>query len=785
MEFNIVKITGKMDLLNQLIDCKMNSAQYMNNEKILTKFTTLVDDLDTKTIGHALVGIENEYKTNIILIVINEKSSYTLYYWVKPEKIEKPLSFNIYDENYNQDIKELINSAQKQTNLSSSEAISLMLTQNLTGYSLNFNKIKEYLEFSIAGKEESSKFEKSETIKELIELNTHFVKNINDIKDDVQEKINAFDKKLNCDNLKIKVDFSGMSASEICIGKITEVRQMENKRHYKVEYVRSKNNGDTTKVITLTSGSITDSCTPTQYGRLPVVKLGENYLSTCHRTYNQNEHTFDIDNFKSIPYNFIDEGRYLIGIKMHDSIRWEVIISGDPKVDDNYVDTLKSVFSRYSNYSLTSKLTFYNTIIDDADYIDKFEYQHYENKVKSELSTEEIKEKGIRVYFQAIQKMVNEYKYLTKKYSAVGKDVLITDKISYNHEKGSISYGDFAIACDDEMMKSNMYEMFEQYTIAYYRNEITEETILNNLTNKFFSSLKSRISSVYGSNFTTTILINNVVNVKLTTTVTNKGANLTYLNDIRFNKNEIIVILKELLCYRNNEEASRFITNIGKIGLSVYIGITTGYEIQTYQTDKGNKARIFRFKKEKGRSDYTLLLDDTEIKIKGKKLISSLYSQFIDQAPYLSTKIEKIVFECVNNTLDYLKFKFLIDSAYESFKEKSKQFLDKKVKDLDGEYCTYLPENKRKPLEAIKITGISGKTYCIAYDNKDSFVFIDPQMKEGDTHYSNGKYICMVDQSNIKSNIGYDTVISKMMSLKNDSLIAGTIYNLEEELSDE
>jgi hypothetical protein len=119
----------------------------------------------------------------------------------------------------------------------------------------------------------------------------------------------------------------------------------------------------------------------------------------------------------------------------------------------------------------------------------------------------------------------------------------------------------------------------------------------------------------------------------------------------------------------------------------------------------------------------------------------------------------------------------------QSFKEKSRKFLDKKVEDVEGEYCTYLPERKKKPLEAVKLTGLSGNEYIVAFDAKDSFVFISPQKKEENEYYSDGKYICMVDQSNIKSNIGYDTVISKLMALRNDSLIAGTIYNLDEELS--
>jgi len=61
-------------------------------------------------------------------------------------------------------------------------------------------------------------------------------------------------------------------------------------------------------------------------------------------------------------------------------------------------------------------------------------------------------------------------------------------------------------------------------------------------------------------------------------------------------------------------------------------------------------------------------------------------------------------------------------------------------------------------------------------------VFMDPEIDSESKEYKEGKYICMIDQSNIKSNISYDTIVAKILALKNDSSIAHTIYNLAEEL---
>jgi hypothetical protein len=131
--------------------------------------------------------------------------------------------------------------------------------------------------------------------------------------------------------------------------------------------------------------------------------------------------------------------------------------------------------------------------------------------------------------------------------------------------------------------------------------------------------------------------------------------------------------------------------------------------------------------------------------------------------------------------MEYLKYRFLIDSTYEEFKNKSQEFLNKKVSDVDGRFVKYI--HKGKYLDGILVQGISKKMYIIAYDKTNSYVFASPT-QEGE-HYIGGKYICMVDQSSIKSNIGYDTLISKLMALRNDSIIAPTIYNLQTEIESE
>jgi histone H3/H4 len=481
-----------------------------------------------------------------------------------------------------------------------------------------------------------------------------------------------------------------------------------------------------------------------------------------------------LENFNRIPYNHIDEGRYVVGIPRA-SGAYDIIIAGDPRIDKDCKENLCKVLERYAETIAKNLTKLTGTTIKDNK--NTMRYEDFESSVTKE--SQDVKPLQIRL--KALKKMVDEYQYIVKKQEAVGTDVKISDKVVYNHKEGKVSYNDFSIAINDEMLKGRLFQAFEKYLVTYYRGETTEETILNDILDKIFEELKARVNSFSSENTTIKIVLNECITVDLEIKTSKNKSKLLYLNGQRFNKNEVLTVLREITCYRNQEEANRFISNIGKLGLSVYIGITTGYEA----TIDGNK-KLFRFKKLKGRSNYTLLLDTIEIGIKGKDLINTLFSQFIgDRVPDFQGKVPKLIFESVESSADYVKYKFLIDTAYEAFKARSEEFLKKKVSDVGGEFCKYFNTNGKRIMSAISLTGMSGRKYIIAYDAKNSYVFLDPQVKQGEKNtYEEGKYVCMIDQSNIKSNIGYDTVISKLLALKNDSVIARNIYNLEEEINE-
>ena len=772
------RISSEQELLDYLLNYKLDTTSVQNSEVAIKTVCEVIDSLKNKVTGHELLSITSN--TCTLLHLVNKRDNtynpYKVITWKKTEKIEKGIESKRYDSS-DEDIltwAEDLNAQYRATNegfsIDAEDLVDYLISESLTGYCISKKKFTDQCEFmSSNGKVREltlANQSPNSLVLSLKPIVDYILKEKNARRLEIRSVISNFVNKLDCDKLSLRIVHSCIKDSPIYIGKITKVLQNDNARTYQVKIVAidGEEKANEYTLIAAARAGITGDY-------LKLNNLSDLWIAgTRPASYDDAK----VENFGRIPYNHIDEGRILVSIPRCGG-SYDIIFGPDPRIDKEPEEHLKTVLAKYVDI-LTKNLTKLNgTGIVDGKI--SMSYDSFESSVAKD--SQDVKPLQIRL--KALKKMVDEYKYIVQKQKAVGTDVNISDKVKYNHAEGKVSYNDFSIAVDDEMLKQRLFQTFESYLVTYYRGETTEETILNDILDKIFQELKNRVYSYTQENSTINVKLNGKVLVKLDIKTTTNKAKLLYLNDQRFNKNEIITVLREITCYRSQEEANRFITNIGKLGLSVYVGITSGYETTLADTKK-----LFRFKKLKGRSNYVLILDTVEIPIKGKELINTLFTKFIgDPVPYYETKIPRIVFESVEKTSDYVKYRFLIDSAYESFKERSETFLKKKVADVQGEFVKYWNVKNKKNMQAITLIGMSGHRYIVAYDNKDSYVFIDPELKNGEkTVYENGKYVCMIDQSNIKSNIGFDTVISKLLALKNDSIIAETIYNLEEELSE-
>lgn len=775
-------IRTDIGLLNKLLDFKISGKDFISNQESVKIIGKVVDLLKNKKKGHVLFSIVQgkTRKINLVIKRIEERSyyngfAYSLYSWTKEEQVNKSFEAKIHDANFK---RNLYTELYEIPYLTMQHAMQYCVTESIKGPTINTTRLKrlnshmEKIEEPIPACIINEKDIPRE-YKDLKLLSDKFLKtHITEI-NRIVKVVDDYVSKLNNPMLQLVSDVN--TDETITIGRIENViNWTDSERLYSIKMLTNSNGHLSIKEEYRRSNA---GAVHTGYN-----KLGNNMYSSPLGTsvfmmYDTAENNALVARAigSTFPIEFIDEGRYIafINTSRLNSYKQEVVIGPDPKTHENHKELFEKCISDKLKEIAMKRISFDRSAIQDNDI-----YMNFSSYLESAKFL-------IQPILKTFKKMNDEYQFLAKKRKAEGEDIQITDNLKYNHEKGRVQYNDFSIEFNDEMMKSLLYEKFQGYLKEYYRGSISEQSILDNVLSLVFNSLESRLFARAKTEFTRHLIINDTINLEIQHKISGSGARLLYLNGTKFNGNEILKIIREITCYRNPEEANRFIKNVGKLGLSVYIGITSGYEVAMKDEDRVLATRIFKFKKLKGRSNYELLLDTTSIALNSKKLISVLYKKFIgDYIPTLESKIEKIIFENSESTMDYMKYKFLIDSSYDKYKENARKFLEKKVKDTESEFVKYYDIKNRKVLDAIKVIGLSGNVYLVAYNTNDSFVFLSPEVKnETENLYTGGRYICMIDESNIKSNIGYDTVVSKLMSLKNDSSVAHTIYNLEEELN--
>jgi len=564
---------------------------------------------------------------------------------------------------------------------------------------------------------------------------------------DVEIQYEKFVTSLSEPALDFKIDLSSCPNPEnvFVVGEITKVIEAGNHRFYQINYKNSSFWQGTLSVAPNDRGTSKYIAKKGIY----VLDIGRRYYSH----YNElSERAFTVED---IPYELVDEGRKIVLIRFGYYIHG--YISEDPKV--NPENNSKFVELLYEELKRTARK---EADIDQTT-IGEFHVSHYIQRKDDDEENSN---------FQALKKMINEYRYIIQKQKSKGKDISITDKIKYSHDKGKITYGDFSIATDNELMKNNLQEFFNTALLQYYRGEKQEEVILNSAIERFLESLRISLLSVTKESTLINITINNKISIKVESRISSNKNRLFYINDQRINQNEICLMVKEVSCFRDAATVETFLSNVGRLGLAVYIGITSGYTLSN---------RIFKFRKLEGRSNYDLILHNTTIRIKGKKILTHLYEAFLEKlrAPHRALeRFDSIIRESVLTTGDFIRYRLLIDETYTSFKKQSEEVIAKKILELEGQKVQF--KLKKSLKEAVLMKGLSGNHYVIAFDNSGSWVFMNPTRIEESDVYENGFYVCMVDQSSIKSSFNYDTVIAKMMALKNDSVIAKQIYNLDE-----
>jgi len=734
----------KEALIHGLFEIKSTYNELKNNMDALQILGNHIDDINTKETNLSIFSITNEMITNLY-IISKVKSEYSwsnkFHVWIKTinHKISKKFETSIH---YNQSGITLDHFISESGILSKDRYLGLILKEDFSGkYTFDDKKGKDFIKYSTFSNDvrpvnlgdpiDLVLYNKSVSISGT--LNKALIKTHKIINKCVEKQTKELKAALTTD---IGTD------STTLVFYIEEVRNIDNER-YSIVRILSKN-----KEEFLVARKLIHTF-PNSDSRKAYINYKNIFKFTNHQYLNGCN--FDLS---LIPHELNDVGRY--GIVQQVNYRDNVVfISQDPKVvpETDVLNELTDVLNQYSHEIILNGLCInWENISNPKEIPEPFCIQ---------------RDKTLSDVLDQCKRTIDEFKYISKKEKVVDGCFKITDKIQFNSETGKVSYNDFSITIPNEYVKAGILESFRLYIKGFYDGTMTEEAILNQILQDIFYRFEHLINIGHKENTTIPININDAINVNLDIKLSHNKSSLIYLNDIRFNKDEITNVIREITCYRSQSEADMFISNIGKVGLATYIGITSGYIFNN---------RLYKFRKV-GRGKYKLILDTIEIDIVSKKLVNTLYDNF--KQPIYASKINGVLETSISSTFDFIKYQFLIDSAYAEFKKKSEEILDKKIKDVDGQKVKYILDGKI--LESIKLTGDSTREYIIAYNQSGSWVFIDP-VKEKEDLYKAGKYVCMVDQSAIKSNIGSDTLIAKLLAIKNDSVIAKNIYNLKDEL---
>lgn len=748
-------ISNRFSVHTKIVDYIFNSNINLSIEKIelfskeFIKFSNYED-------GYILFSIVNESKRNLYLLLTRSSShpKYELYEWELKEQILKTTDLIIHENISSTDLNNVLSDLDFSREL----ALSWIINESLDGYCCIPSNLKKREKYN------SIFYDTNTNDEELKDLSNKIYKNIKQEYNQIIEDLSNTDT-----NFHISSNISSVKPY-ITIGKIESVKEIGNVRYFKIN-ISHKN-----KIYSINSYSTNSLSNNKKFNSLFV------FNSYCYESEIFKLLTSSIDN---IPYNLIDNGRYIIISNRLNGISFSAL-SEDPKIDNKYLDKFESDSVEYITKVIKDNV-FLEGYVDIPSKKIRLNYEGYYNK----NSDNPIHYNRI---IKSLRSIKEEYDYLTNINTVNTEIINITEKVIFNSNTGELYYNDFSIQIDDLEVKDRIYKKCNKYILDYFRQEITEQDILNNAIKIVFEALEEKLNKVHKENYDITITLNKNIPIVIKSKVLERKKEYInrfnekidkdietqyfYINDQRFNKKEIILFLKEIACYRNINEVNNFIATVGRLGLSVYIGITTGYEVTI-----DNNTQLYKFKKLHGRSNYELLLGSTPVLIKGKELINLLYNNFIGNAPdNFSQKLPELILKLSGSISEYIKYRSQINSVYINYKEQALNYLKKKVEDLNGEFVSYYNRSNSHKYEGIKILGLSGNTYIIAYSNSDSFVFLNPSFNKEKNFWESGKYICMIDQSNIKSNISYDTIIAKMMAIKNDSSIAHTIYNLQEEL---
>lgn len=303
---------------------------------------------------------------------------------------------------------------------------------------------------------------------------------------------------------------------------------------------------------------------------------------------------------------------------------------------------------------------------------------------------------------------------------------------------------------------------------------------------RFFDQEKFGVGTMVDVTSGTIGVVNFRLQVKLCT------ASLRYyLNGKTIKFDEIREVLKRALCFQNQEDYNKFISDVSKLSLKARDLINTGLVINVTSTlgAAGTTAAVLEFDKSDG--SWDLLIRDKDNKIASKHYIDGGISKFITKLSENRTttisddRLYDLLFEQIP-TLDMDGLNSLLENGTMVIDKqiaRSRKLLEDTVKATKAEYvtCSY----GSKALNGYKVKGLSGTEYLIACELGKQDAVKDVKQDHG-TERMGAIYalptlrrICIVD-TGTRDQSGYDMIVNRLLAMSNDTLVVGQVTTLQE-----
>ena len=132
-----------LSLLEKILSFKLDSQEFISNEKIISKIGIEIDRLNKIKDGHTLLSITKDTNRTLILI-LKKENEYHIFSWKLKESIEKKIDVEIHEISNDSKIYDYIHEGPYYTY---EVKVSSIIVETLNGYNTNILQGQHFVEF--------------------------------------------------------------------------------------------------------------------------------------------------------------------------------------------------------------------------------------------------------------------------------------------------------------------------------------------------------------------------------------------------------------------------------------------------------------------------------------------------------------------------------------------------------------------------------------------------------------------------------------------------------------